>query len=58
MKNNMNSALMAKKLYNQPVVTIASIRTTSIICVSGGGGGGGSSSSMAIPPDATTDIQL
>jgi len=54
MKNNMNSALMAKKLYNQPVVTIASIRTTSIICVSGGG----SSSSMAIPPDATTDIQL
>ena len=39
MKNNMNSALMAKKLYNQPVVTIASIRTTSIICVSGGGGG-------------------
>jgi len=57
MKNNMNSALMAKKLYNQPVVTIASIRTTSIICVSGGGGGG-SSSSMAIPPDATTDIQL
>ena len=55
MKNNMNSALMAKKLYNQPVVTIASIRTTSIICVSGGGG---SSSSMAIPPDATTDIQL